>query len=93
MGGPLVGMMTALIAGATGFCLILAALQQLLRGLDAGGRRGWEVWSIKVQGRRDGQHRSVFLTAEAEILQMVIILMISKPLSAGMELVGKIASR
>ena len=32
-----------------------------------------------------------FLTGEAEILQMVIILMISKPLGAAMELVGKIA--
>mgnify|MGYP002232821561 CR=1 FL=1 len=39
MGGPFVGMMTALIAGATGSCLISAALQQLLRGLNAGGRR------------------------------------------------------
>ena len=34
-----------------------------------------------------------FLTAEAEILQMVIILMISKPLGAAMELVGRLPSR
>lgn len=32
-----------------------------------------------------------FLTAEAEVLQMVIILLISKPFSAAMDLVGKIA--
>ncbi len=40
MGGPLVGMMTALIAGAHRFLFDIGGFySSLLRGLDAGGRR------------------------------------------------------
>ena len=92
MGGPLVGMMTALIAGAHrflfdigGFTAASCAVSTLVEGV---------LGSLVYKKYKAGEMDSVdlfFLTAEAEILQMVIILMISKPLSAAMELVGKIA--
>ena len=47
MGGPFVGMMTALIAGAHRFCLISAALQQLPARSRRWWKACWEVWSIK----------------------------------------------
>ena len=92
MGGPLVGMMTALIAGAHrflfdigGFTAASCAVSTLVEGV---------LGSLVYKKYKAGEMDSIdlfFLTAEAEILQMVIILMISKPLSAAMELVGKIA--
>lgn len=92
MGGPFVGMMTALIAGAHrflfdigGFTAASCAVSTLVEGV---------LGSLVHKKYKAGEMDSVdlfFLTAEAEILQMVIILMISKPLGAAMELVGKIA--
>lgn len=92
MGGPFVGMMTALIAGAHrflfdigGFTAASCAVSTLVEGV---------LGSLVYKKYKTGEMDSVdlfFLTAEAEILQMVIILMISKPLGAAMELVGKIA--
>ena len=92
MGGPFVGMMTALIAGAHrflfdigGFTAASCAVSTLVEGV---------LGSLVYKKYKAGEMDSVdlfFLTAEAEILQMVIILMISKPLGAAMELVGKIA--
>ena len=92
MGGPFVGMMTALIAGAHrflfdigGFTAASCAVSTLVEGV---------LGSLVYKKYKAGEMDSIdlfFLTAEAEILQMVIILMISKPLGAAMELVGKIA--
>ena len=89
MGGPFVGMMTALIAGAHrflfdigGFTAASCAVSTLVEGV---------LGSLVHKKYKAGEMDSVdlfFLTAEAEILQMVIILMISKPLGAAMELVG-----
>ena len=85
-------MMTALIAGAHrflfdigGFTAASCAVSTLVEGV---------LGSLVHKKYKAGEMDSVdlfFLTAEAEILQMVIILMISKPLGAAMELVGKIA--
>lgn len=85
-------MMTALIAGAHrflfdigGFTAASCAVSTLVEGV---------LGSLVYKKYKAGEMDSIdlfFLTAEAEILQMVIILMISKPLSAAMELVGKIA--
>ena len=86
MGGPFVGMMTALIAGAHrflfdigGFTAASCAVSTLVEGV---------LGSLVYKKYKAGEMDSVdlfFLTAEAEILQMVIILMISKRLGAAME--------
>lgn len=92
MGGPFVGMMTAVIAGAHrflfdigGFTAVSCAVSTLVEGV---------LGSLAYKRYKAGEMDSVdllFLTAEAEILQMVIILLISRPFSAAMQLVSQIA--
>lgn len=92
MGGPFVGMMTAVIAGAHrflfdigGFTVVSCAVSTLVEGV---------LGSLAYKRYKAGEMDSVdllFLTAEAEILQMVIILLISRPFSAAMQLVSQIA--
>ena len=92
MGGPVVGMATAVIAGAHrflfdigGFTAVSCAVSTLVEGV---------LGSLAHKRYKAGEMDSVdlfFLTAEAEILQMVIILLISKPFNAALNLVGKIS--
>lgn len=92
LGGPYVGMLTALIAGIHrylfdigGFTAVSCAVSTLVEGILG------SVFSARFKSGKMKQAEICVLTAAAEVGQMVIILLISKPFDAAWHLIRQIA--
>lgn len=92
LGGPYVGLLTALIAGLHrylfdigGFTAVSCAVSTLFEGILG------SVFSARFKSGKMKQAGIFVLTAVAEVGQMVIILLISKPFDAAWHLVRQIA--
>lgn len=92
LGGPYVGMLTALMAGIHrylfdigGFTAVSCAVSTLFEGILG------SVFSARFKSGKMKQAEICVLTAAAEVGQMVIILLISKPFDAAWHLIRQIA--
>ena len=92
LGGPYVGMLAALIAGLHrylfdigGFTAVSCAVSTLFEGILG------SVFSARFKSGKMKQTGIFALTAVAEVAQMVIILLISRPFADAVHLVQRIA--
>ena len=92
IGGPIVGISTAIIAGIhryaidiNGFTALACCISTLLEGIIAAS------FSNYVKRQKYKEVTLYIITFMAEVVQMVVILAISRPFTAALELVGSIA--
>lgn len=92
IGGPLVGIMTAIISGVhryaidiNGVAAVACCVSTILEGIIAA------FFSRGVKRRKYREVDLYFITFVAEILQMIVILTISKPFIVALDLVSSIA--
>lgn len=92
IGGPLVGVVTAIISGfhryaidINGFTAVACCISTILEGIIAA------FFSRHVKRRKYRELDLYFITFVAEILQMLVILIVSKPFIVALDLVSSIA--
>lgn len=92
IGGPLVGIMTAIIAGThrllmdiNGFSSVACVISTIVEGIFAA------IYSKEVKKLKYDSTMLFGLTFVAEIIQMVIIILIAKPYVLALQLVSNIA--
>ena len=92
IGGPIVGIGTAIIAGIhryaidiSGFTALACCISTILEGIIAAS------FSNYVKKQKYKEVTLYLITLMAEVLQMIVILVISRPFALALELVGSIA--